>query len=127
VVGDLLYPTVNRPSWSADGKFLAVSRRSEPPEPGDGAVLLIPVEGGEPRPILVPQPGTWYKHPTFSPEGRRLAVASCSGGDGGAPKCQLQIVSLSPGLLPQGEPRTILSDCRNSEALPGCRTEILWS
>ena len=112
IVGDLLYPTMNRPSWSADGKFLAVTKYSEPPEPGDGAVLLVPVNGGEPRPMLVPQPGTLYRHAAFSPDGRSLAVAHYRGG-----KCQLQIVRLSPELLPQGEPRTVLPDCKQIRGL----------
>lgn len=104
IVGDLLYPIVNRPSWSADGKFLALARYSEPPEPGDGVVLRLPVNGGDPRPILSPPPGAWYKHPTFSPDGRSLAVALCKGPN----ECQIQLVPLSPELLPEGEPKTIL-------------------
>ncbi len=112
VVGDLLYPIVSRPSWSADGRFLAISRNSEPPEVGDGAVLLVPVEGGEPRRILVPESGAWYKHPTFSPDSDRLAVALIRGGVGDPIECTLQIVTLSPELMPQGEPRTVLPDCQ---------------
>ncbi len=112
IVGDLLYPTMNRPSWSADGKFMAVTKFSEPLEPGDGAVLLVPVDGGEPRPMLVPQPGTWYRHAAFSPDGRSLAVARYRDG-----KCQLEIMRLSPELLPQGEPRTVLSDCKQLRGL----------
>ena len=60
----------------------------------------------------VPPPGTWYKHPTFSPDGSRLAVAFNTEGARGQPGCRLQIVSLSSGLLPQGEPRTVLTDCQ---------------
>lgn len=104
IVGDLLYPTMNRPSWSADGKFLALSRYSEPPEPDDGNVLLVPVNGGEPRPILSPPPGKFYRHPTFSPDGRSLAVALCIGPN----QCQIQLVPLSKELLPEGKPKTIL-------------------
>ena len=113
IVGDLLYPIVNRPSWSADGKFLAVAKRSEPPEPGDGSVLLVPLDGGEQRTLLAARSGTWYSHPTFSPEGRRLAVSVCHGVNGGRQQCKLQIVNLTSQLQPQGEPRTILSDCKN--------------
>jgi Tol biopolymer transport system component/DNA-binding winged helix-turn-helix (wHTH) protein len=112
IVGDLLYPIVNRPSWSADGRYLAVVRNSEPPEFGDGAVLLIPSEGGAPRRMLVPRPGTWYKHPTFSPEGRRMAVALIKAHAGRAQTCELQILGLSPKLDQEGEPRTVLSDCQ---------------
>jgi len=112
VIGDLLYPIVSKPSWSADGKFLIIARNSEPPQPGDGAVLLIPVEAGDPRPILVPKKGTWYKQPAFSPDGRRLAVASCQGGPGGPQKCQIQIVPLSEQLQPQAAAQIILPDAR---------------
>ncbi len=112
VVGDLLYPIVNRPSWSADGKFLAIARNSEPPEPGDGAVMLVPVDGGEPRTILAAERDTKYRHPVFAPDGRSMAVVFCSEGAGVSRKCQIQIVPLSADLLPQGEPRTILPDCK---------------
>jgi Tol biopolymer transport system component/DNA-binding winged helix-turn-helix (wHTH) protein len=112
IVGDLLYPMMHRPSWSADGKFLAVSRYSEPPEPGDGAVLLIPVDGGEARTMMAPPAKSWYKFPTISPDGRRLAVALCTGLTSGPTKCRLQVVSLSKDLAPVGEPLIILSDCK---------------
>lgn len=111
-VGDLLYPLVQRPSWSADSKFLVLSRNSEPSEPGDGSVLLIPVESGEPRPILIPAPGSYYVGPTLSPDGRRLAVSFCTGTVGVSVKCDLQLVSLNQDLRPQGEALTILPNCK---------------
>ena len=106
IVGDLLYPIVGRPSWSADGKFLAVTRRSEPPQPGDGAVLLVPVDGGEPRTLLTPEPGAFYQHPTFSPDGRSLAVNLCGVAK---PPCQIQQITLTTSLQQDGPARTIHS------------------
>lgn len=117
IVGDLLYPMMHRPSWSADGKFLAVSRYSEPPEPGDGAVLLIPVEGGAARAILVPPSKSWYKYPTISPDGRRLAVTLCTGLTSGPARCRLQVVSLSKDLAPEGKPLTVLADSKSIRGL----------
>ncbi len=105
IVGDLLYPIVSRPSWSADGKFLAVVRNSEPPEPGDGAVLLVPVNGGEPQTLLAPKAGDKFLSATISPDGQRLAVTKCGAG---TPPCEIQIVPLNEGLAAAGAPRTIL-------------------
>ena len=100
---------MSRPSWSADGKSLLVARLhvEAKPEPGDGALYLIPVaSGGDPRQILAAPPGTWYRDPTYSRDGRSLAFVSCTGAAGG-PSCTLQVVGLKEGLIPSGEPRPI--------------------
>ncbi len=106
IVGNLLYPIVGRPSWSADGKFLAVTRRSEPPQPGDGSVLLVPVNGGAPRTLLTPEPGAHYQHPTFSPDGRSLAVNLCGTAK---PPCQIQQIRLTADLHQDGPAQTLHS------------------
>lgn len=101
-------PITGRPAWSPDGKYLVVSRvyHEQKPEPGDGALFLIPVAGrGEPRPLLVPQSGTRYSHPAVAPSGV-LAFASCIG-PAGAPACEIQMVALNDGLLPRTAPRRI--------------------
>jgi serine/threonine protein kinase len=68
-------------SWSPDGRFLVVSKfyRQVKPEPGAGTLFLVPAQGGEPRPILVPEPGRWYRYPAFGPTGRTLAFAPAEG------------------------------------------------
>jgi Tol biopolymer transport system component/tRNA A-37 threonylcarbamoyl transferase component Bud32 len=94
------------PAWSPDGKFLVVAKsyREEKPEAGGGALFLIPVQGGGPRPILVPAPGRWYQYPEFAPAGRLLAFASCEGPAYGR-YCDLLRVELNGALQPQGRPR----------------------
>jgi len=101
--------TMSRPSWSWDGKSLLVAQRHLEinPQPGDGALFLIPVaSGGDPRQILAAPPGTWYRDPAYARAGHSLAFVSCTGTIGG-PSCTLQVVGLKEGLVPSGKPRPI--------------------
>jgi Tol biopolymer transport system component len=93
-------------SWSPDGKFLVVAKsyRQESPGTGDGSLFLIPVQGGEPRPILVPKTGHWYLCPAFAPSNRMLAFASCGGATTNE-SCDLSVVDLGVDWLPQGRTR----------------------
>src|SRR5262249_14765336 len=83
------------PAWSPDGEFLvaAKSYREEQPAPGAGALFLIPVHGGEPKPVAVPALGRWYQHPAMAPAGRSLAFASC-GGPAYGRYCDISLVDL---------------------------------
>ena len=96
------------PAWSPDGMSLLVAKayREDRPGAGAGALFLVPVQGGEPRQILVPAPGRWYLYPAYAPAGRSLAFASC-GGSPGAPFCEVLLAALSANLLPQGKPRLL--------------------
>jgi Tol biopolymer transport system component/DNA-binding winged helix-turn-helix (wHTH) protein len=101
--------TSTRPAWTADGKYLLVSKlyRERQPETGDGALFLVPVESeGSPRQFLAPPRGTWYKDPAFAPDGRSLAFASCTG-SAAAPSCSLQVAELQAGPVAAGKPRQI--------------------
>jgi Tol biopolymer transport system component/DNA-binding winged helix-turn-helix (wHTH) protein len=101
--------TNSRLAWSPDGKFLLVAKhhRDTKPEPGDGALFQVPVDReGEPREILTPPRGTWFKDPAYAPRGRSLAYASCTGSITGS-NCSLQVVGSKEGLIPSGEPRRI--------------------
>ena len=104
--------TNSRPAWTADGKYLLVAKvyREAQPEPGDGALFLVPVESeGAPRQFLAPPRGTWYKDPAFAPDGRSLAFATCTGVALG-PSSSLHVVELQAGLVPAGKPRQIAKD-----------------
>jgi serine/threonine protein kinase len=101
------------PAWSPDGRFLlaAKSYEAEKPEPGAGALFLIPVRGGEPRPLLTPESGWSFSYPALAFNGRSLAVSSCQG-----PwilrLCDVALVSLGSDLLPQGRPRRLQKEGR---------------
>jgi Tol biopolymer transport system component len=86
-------------SWSRDGKWLALAEL----EPrGTNGIFLIPVERGERRRLT--SNSTAFDHaPAFSPDGRFLAYASCTG----ASSCDVHLVELGPDLLPRGQPRRL--------------------
>jgi Tol biopolymer transport system component len=83
---------------------VARSNRALEAERGSGALYLVPVQGGEPRPLLIPDSGRHHLFPAFDPAGRSLAFASC--GDLG-PSCDISLVTLTSDFLPQGRPRQI--------------------
>ena len=94
------------PAWSPDGKFLVVARshRILKPERDSGALYLIPVQGSESRPLLIPDSGRYHLFPAFDPAGRLLAFASCA--DIGH-ACDVSLVALNTDFLPQGKPRQV--------------------
>ena len=110
IVRDLLYSITNRPSWTPDSKFLAVTRMSEPPEPDDGAVWLVGVETAGVRTLLAPSDDGFYKHAAISPNGRELAVVRCSKPSNTAPKCDLRVFPLSAAFEIAGESVVVLKD-----------------
>jgi DNA-binding winged helix-turn-helix (wHTH) protein len=67
---------VSKISWSPDSQFLAASRAAEPAQPG--GIYLIPVNGGNPRPLTQATAPATHSSPAFSPDGRRMAYVSCA-------------------------------------------------
>ena len=66
-------------AWSSDGRWLAATRQRDAGNTGVGAgsIHFLPVEAGEPRRVTSPKGLDYDVEPTFSPDGRRLAYASC--------------------------------------------------
>ncbi len=86
-------------SWSPDGRWLATGRGL--PDQGGSSLLLVPVQGGEPRTLTTTK--AFAGHPSFSPDGRALAFRACS-----APfACSLGLLALDAALMPAGAARTV--------------------
>ena len=64
-------PADDMPAWSPDGTQIAYVDGSE----GEGRVLVVPADGGEPR-AIVDLPGRPFVAPAWSPDGERLAVVA---------------------------------------------------
>jgi Tol biopolymer transport system component len=108
-LGDFLTPSPGvSPSWSPDGRWLAAARArpwgTKAPDSryGSDGLYLVPVQGGDPRPILLPQAAGEPFNPRFSPDGRHLAYQSCVG-----LSCLVDLVELSADFVPKGPPRRL--------------------
>ena len=108
-------------SWSPDGRWLAVPHypAREGQEEG-GGIYLIPLGAGEPRPITRAPPSGDDKAPAFSPDGRRLAYASCASASG-LGSCDVHVVALGPDFLPTGPPRRITRQGLNINVIAWAR------
>jgi Tol biopolymer transport system component/DNA-binding winged helix-turn-helix (wHTH) protein len=86
-------------AWSPDGRYLA-AQRVVPPT----GLYLIPVDGGEPRPILTSTPPRSDRSPAFSPDGRLFAYGSCATPMLG---CDVYVLDLDRALAPMSSPRRL--------------------
>jgi Tol biopolymer transport system component/DNA-binding winged helix-turn-helix (wHTH) protein len=65
--------------WARDDHWLVVGRPGEESPPGRSrGIYLIPVDGGDARPLLASPSGVADFQPAVSPDGRQLAYVSCS-------------------------------------------------
>src|SRR4051812_38186641 len=101
------FPAWYQSSWSADGRYLAVGRASLAGLPsGDNGIHVIALDGGTSRAVTHPSASDSDDSPSFSPDGRQLAYASCR-----YPMfrfdCQVQVLSLDPTLQAAGPPRIV--------------------
>jgi len=93
------------PSWSPDSRWLAVARapKGGPFSIGSGGLHLLPVSGGEPRAVRIPEEadGSTFG-PAFAPDGRHLAYLSGSGASQ-----HVAVVDLGADYEPIGTPRRV--------------------
>jgi Tol biopolymer transport system component len=99
------FPVHSTLSWSPDGRWLAAARHRSATEtnPGDAGIYLIPVLGGEPRPMTSAKAPACHHDPALSPDGHHLAYASCASCSN--PSCHVDVVQLGADYVPVGPPR----------------------
>ena len=96
--------------WSPDGQWLVAGRSGENGAAGQPrGIYLIPVEGGEARPLIASSPVVADYDPAFAPDGRRLAYASCGRASTGglAGFCDIYVVELNAAHTPSMPPRRL--------------------
>ncbi|HEX9188209.1 MAG TPA: protein kinase, partial [Vicinamibacteria bacterium] len=99
------FPARLQPSWSPDGRWLAVARARSGSEPA-GGISFVSVATGEARAVTSPKPPAVDVYPAFSPDGRALAYASCDGPEYN-PRCDVAVLALDSDLQPVGKPRLL--------------------
>ena len=107
------FPTWLPAIWSPDGRYL-VAGRAAPPDaayPTNG-IHLIPVQGGEPRAITRPKAPGMDQSPAFSPDGHRLAYASCGEFH---TDCYVQVVDLDSAFAASGSPRQLTGAAQHAQ------------
>jgi Tol biopolymer transport system component len=94
-------------SWSPDSRWLVTGApysytliRSDLPR----GIRLVDASSGETRSITAPAESTYHSLPAPSPDGRRLAYASCASGWA---NCHLEVFELGPGGTKKGAVRRV--------------------
>jgi serine/threonine protein kinase len=100
-------PVVGPLSWSPDSRSLVTGApllynlvRSDLPR----GIRRVDVSSGETRPVTAPTEPTYHSVPALSPDGRRLAYASCSSG---YMNCHLEVSELGPDGIEKGPARRV--------------------
>ena len=96
--------------WSPDGQWLVAGRSDFNGMAGQPrGIYLIPVEGGEARPLIASSPDVADYTPAFAPDGRRLAYASCSRSSPGeiVGFCDIYLVELDAAHALSAPPRRL--------------------
>ena len=102
-------------TWSPDGRSIVAGRDPRFETSVPAGLYLIPVDGGDPRPITRPRRPAVDFDPAFSAEGRRLAYLSCGSIGQFLPlllpaHCAVRIVDVDDRSIPTSAARTLTTE-----------------
>jgi Tol biopolymer transport system component/DNA-binding winged helix-turn-helix (wHTH) protein len=134
LTADGAYPFLHHPSWSADGRSIAVERSIGGTE---SEIWTVPAEGGEPARLGGPAPTVFRRHPVFTRDGKGIIFSS---NEAGATDLwystlgkQLRSVPLTRGPSPEEWPsishtgRVVFSTVNSRDALFLTRLGTHWT
>jgi len=112
-------------SWSPDGRYVVAGRDPRSTASTAAGIYLIPIDGGEARALTRPAAPTFHFSPVFSPDGRRMAYASCDSPGRDASTllpgtCAVRSVEIDEGFAPIGAAKTLTTQ-------PVYPTGMAWS
>ena len=94
-------------AWSRDSRVIAAAHETTNADHGDSGIYVFPRGGGEPRAITLTKPTSEVSSPALSPDGRRLAYASCESGIHGPFGCDVNLLEVDSDLGPIGLSRRL--------------------
>jgi Tol biopolymer transport system component len=99
-------PILTASTWSADGRYVLAGAAPQPGSAIASGIYAFPLSGGEPRRLTAPRFPAIDWMPDVSPDGRRLAYASCQD-PALRSSCDIHVVELDNALVPHGAPRRL--------------------
>jgi len=101
------FPVRSTLSWSPDGRWLAAARYGSATETDLRAagIYLIPLLGGEPRPMTSAKAPACDHDPALSRDGHHLAYVSCASCS--MSSCHIELMELGADYVPAGPPRRL--------------------
>ena len=107
------FPVSGTIAWSPDSQYIAAGRQAQASSKEPGGIWLVPAQGGKPRAVTLTvvnvnpeslESDAIQHSPAFSPDGRRLAYASCT------PGCDVFVVDLDASLAAEGSSRRLTKE-----------------